>query len=207
MCLVFGAKFQHTTAFYPASNGMNESWNKSLKVALKSQENATDWLSNLSMVLLRAVVKEELECLAAEMTFEMSLRLPGEFFDPAYSILEPDPNHDSSSSSVFPLSERSDYAKWLSDFMNSLRYTQPKHPSNRRTYIDFRLHECSHVFVRIDSVRTPLQRPYSGPQLVLERHEKYFALDLNGKVNSVSIDRLKPCNFLELNLISPDDQE
>ena len=161
------------------------------------------------MVLLglRAIVKDELECSVAKMTFGMSLRLPGEFFDPANSIPEPDPNHDSSFSSVFPLSERSDYAKRLSDFMKSLRYIQPEHPSNRRTYIDSRLHECSHVFVRIDSVRTSLQRPYSGPHLVLERHEKYFALDLNGKVNGVSIDRLKPCHFLELNLQPPDNQQ
>ena len=98
----------------------------------------------------------------------MSLRLPGEFFNPANSMPGPDPNHDSSSSSVFPLSERSDYAKRLSDFMNILRFTQPKHPSNRRTYIDSRLHECSDVFARIESVRTPLQRPYSGPHLVLD---------------------------------------
>ena len=104
--------------------------------------------------------------LSCQDDFWNVLCLPGEFFDPANSIPEPDPNHDSSSSSVFPLFDRCDYAKRLSDCMNSLRYTRPKHPSNRRTYVDSRLHECSHVFVRIDSVRTPLQRPHR-PILIL----------------------------------------
>ena len=45
--------------------------------------------------------------------------------------------------------------------------------------------------MRVDSVRKPLQPSYKGLFNVLERAEKYFVLNVNGKRNSVSIDRLK----------------
>ena len=46
------------------------------------------------------------------------------------------------------------------------------------------------VYVRVDAAKSPLVRPYTGPFRVLERGEKFFILDLNGKRDSVSIDRL-----------------
>ena len=51
---------------------------------------------------------------------------------------------------------------------------------------------CSHVYVRNDAVRAPLQRPYLGPFLVLQRSDKYYVLDMKGRSDFVSIDRLKP---------------
>ena len=49
-----------------------------------------------------------------------------------------------------------------------------------------------HVFVRVDAHKYPLQAPYKGPFKVLERHVKYFKLDLGNRDDTVSIDRLKP---------------
>ena len=65
-----GAKIQHTTAYHPASNRMNERLNKSLKVVLKTQDNPQNWYHNLSSVFLRirAMVKEDIGCSAAELT-------------------------------------------------------------------------------------------------------------------------------------------
>ena len=37
-----------------------------------------------------------------------------------------------------------------------------------------------------------LQAPYDGPFQVLARADKYFTLDMKGRQDSVSIDRLKP---------------
>ncbi|GFW68895.1 hypothetical protein TNCV_2917941 [Trichonephila clavipes] len=44
-------------------------------------------------------------------------------------------------------------------------------------------------------LRRPLQ-PYDGPFKVLQRKDKVFFLDINGKRVSVSIDRCKPAFFL-----------
>ncbi len=54
--------------------------------------------------------------------------------------------------------------------------------------MDNSLHSTSHVFVRHDAVRKPLQQPY----LVLDRSAKFFTLDIKGRKDTVSIDRLKP---------------
>ena len=73
--------------------------------------------------------------------------------------------------------------------MNSLRYTVPRHPKKQTTYVDPLLFRCSQVFIRIDSVKSPLQRPYSGPHFVLERHDKYFVIEKDGDTDTVAIDR------------------
>ena len=80
--------------------------------------------------------------------------------------------------------------------MSSLRYTVPRHPKKQQTYVYPLLFRCSHVFVRIDSVKSPLQRPYSGPHFVLERHDKYFVIEKDGHTDTVTIDRSKPA-FVE----------
>ncbi|GFX34116.1 hypothetical protein TNCV_1698642 [Trichonephila clavipes] len=59
-----------------------------------------------------------------------------------------------------------------------------------------RLLEATHVFLRRDMLRRPLQQPYDGPFKVLQRKDKVFFLDINGKRVSVSIDRCKPAFFL-----------
>ena len=58
------------------------------------------------------------------------------------------------------------------------------------------LHSSSHVFVRNDAVRKPLQPPYRGPFAVIRRNDKFFTIDINGKLENVSLDRIKPA-FLE----------
>ncbi|GFX75586.1 peptidase A2 domain-containing protein [Trichonephila clavipes] len=55
---------------------------------------------------------------------------------------------------------------------------------------------ATHVFLRRDMLRRPLQQPYDGPFKVLQGKDKVFFLDINGKRVSVSIDRCKPAFFL-----------
>ena len=58
------------------------------------------------------------------------------------------------------------------------------------------LHSSTHVFLRDDTVKRPLQPPYRGPFQVLRRSGKFFTIDVKGKHENVSIERLKPA-FLE----------
>ncbi|TRY81079.1 hypothetical protein TCAL_14470 [Tigriopus californicus] len=67
------------------------------------------------------------------------------------------------------------------------------------------LESCTHVYERIDSVKLPLQRPYSGPYMVLERHSKYFCIQQRGIPDNVSRDRLKPA-FQVDSVLSPEDE-
>ena len=53
------------------------------------------------------------------------------------------------------------------------------------------LDTCTHVFVKVDAKKGPLYPHYEGPFIIVEKRPKYFVLLVNGRVNSVSIDRLK----------------
>ena len=45
------------------------------------------------------------------------------------------------------------------------------------------------------AIRKPLQPPYDGPYKVLQRTEKYFVVEVKGKQDSISLDRLKPAHL------------
>ena len=122
-------------------------------------------------------------CAAFEMALGTSIRPPGEYFENLTPVELSEEN------TVQPSSQ---YAKTFCSFMNSLRYTVPRHPKKQPTYVDPLLFRCSQVFVRIDNVKSPLQRPYSGPHFVLERHDKYFVIKKDGHLDTVTNDRLKP---------------
>ena len=51
---------------------------------------------------------------------------------------------------------------------------------------------CTHVFIRHDAVRKPLQQPYDGPFLVTKCTDKHFTIQRNNHEEVVSVDRLKP---------------
>ncbi len=54
---------------------------------------------------------------------------------------------------------------------------------------------CTHVFVRHDAVKKPLQQPYDGPYEVLKRNDKFYTVDIKGRHDTVSLDRLKPAHI------------
>ncbi|GFW07525.1 integrase catalytic domain-containing protein [Trichonephila clavipes] len=84
----------------------------------------------------------------------------------------------------------------LKSHVQSLHPKPPKHHSKRPVFIHPGLLEATHVFLCRDMLRRPLQQPYDGPFKVLQRKDKVFFLDINGKRVSVSIDRCKPAFFL-----------
>ena len=78
---LLGAKRLRNTAYHPISNGLMEQFHRQLKASLKCQPIPNNWVSALPMILLgiRTALKEDLHCSAAELVYETSLRLPGEF--------------------------------------------------------------------------------------------------------------------------------
>ena len=178
-----------TTAYHPQANGMIERFHRQLKAALKAQPLPESWTEYLPLVLLgiRSAIKEDLHYSPAELVYGTTVRLPGEFFSTPNSL---------------SLSESSDYVTRLKCYMRSLPLTSVRPPSPRYTHVD-NLLSSSHVFIRRDSVKRPLQRPYDGPYKVLERTDKYYVIDVNGTRDTISVDRLKPAHIDKTNTALP----
>ena len=175
---LLGTERIRTTAYHPASNGLVERFHRQLKSALKAHENS-NWSETLPLVLLgiRTCLKADMQCSAAEMVYGTTLRLPGEFFTPRSSVSIGAPT----------------YVQRLSEYMRTLSpaLTRIQH---RQVALRRELSTCSHVFIRFDSVRKPLQQPYEGPFRVISRHDKTFKVERHGRVEVISVDRLKPAH-------------
>lgn len=178
---MIGSKQLSTTAYHPASNGMIERLHRTLKAAIKC--HATNcWVDVLPTTLLglRSTYKADIKGTPAEMVYGTALRLPGDFFtEPKGKFNNP-----------------SELLNTLRNNMKNFRAIQASNHSSTRVYVNRDLQTCSHVFLRDDTVRAPLQRPYQGPYKVMHRYAKYFTIEKNGKEINVSIDRLKPA-YLE----------
>ncbi len=178
---VLGTKRLRTTAYHPQANGLVERFHRQLKGALKCHKPQDQWTEALPWALLgiRSAVKEDSKCTAAEMVYGSSLRVPGEFVQPC----TPDTIMDPAA-----------YAACLRSIMATLSPASSRRTPPTSTYFPAALDSCTHVFVRRDSVKRPLQPPYDGPFQVISRTPKYYHLAMRGKVDTVSVDRLKPAH-------------
>uniref|UniRef100_A0A1X7VKM7 Reverse transcriptase n=1 Tax=Amphimedon queenslandica TaxID=400682 RepID=A0A1X7VKM7_AMPQE len=169
-----------TTSYHPQANGWVERFHRQLKAALKTH-TGTSWTESLPLVLLgiRTALKGDLHCTAAELIYGMSLRLPGEFFSPSAAPVAPDET----------------YITRLKQYVRTLHAVPTRTHSSHTSFIDNSLFSTSHVFIRRDSAKRPLEQPYDGPFKVLSRSDKHFIVDINGKQDAVSIDRLKAAHL------------
>ena len=171
-----------TTSYRPQCNGLVERFHRHLKAALKCHPHPGAWNAMMPLVLLgiRASLREEFQCSSAELVYGTTLRLPSEFFQPPPSMPS------------VPV-----YVQFLRDVLQNIRPSAvgPRQ-SNRPVYVPKDLSTCDFVYIRTDSVRKPLQPPYTGPFRVLKRADKHFTVDVKGKADQVSIDRLKPAYAL-----------
>ena len=178
---MIGCKRSRTTSYHPQTNGMVERFHRHLKSAIKAQPNPNAWMDTLPLILLgiRTSLKQDINSTAAEMVYGTTLRLPGEFI------------HSSSSTSL------SDTSEFLTQLKTHFRTLQPILPRLQLPHssIPHALSTATHVFVRHDAVKKPLQPPYDGPYLVIKRTDKHFTLNINGRNDTVSIDRLKPAHI------------
>lgn len=175
---LLGVSRHQTTSFNPEANGLVERSHRSLKQALMTRLTGDDWVSQLPWVLLglRTTPKEGLTHSAAEMTYGEAIAVPGEFFP--------------SSGSAEELTG-TELAR-VREVVGKFAPCRPTRTNQREAYIPKSLFETKYVFVRHDSYKPPLTPPYKGPFLVLRRNDKAFQLEINGRPDWVSIDRLKP---------------
>ncbi|XP_064479126.1 uncharacterized protein LOC135392340 [Ornithodoros turicata] len=175
---LLGTTRLRTTAYHLASNGLVERLHRHLKQALMARGTPQHWTENLPLVLLgiRAALKPDIQCSSAELVYGTTIRLPADMFQ----------------ASPLPPDAPSDYVRRLQSTFSHLHPTATRPPPPSSGYVPKALSEASHIFLRVDRLRRALQAPYSGPHKVLRHGTKTLVIDLNGKPETVSIDRTKP---------------
>jgi hypothetical protein len=172
-CSTWGSQHITTTAFHPQSNGMVERSHRQLKDALRARLAGTQWYHHLPWVLLglRAAPKDVGGTSSAELVFGCPPSLPGEFLTAG---------------------EKAPHI-----FTQHLQQRPPVQP-RRLTYAQAAckppaaLLAAPFVYVRRGGSLPPLTPPYAGPYRVLESGPKTFLIDIGGKSETISVDRLKP---------------
>ncbi|BHF59101.1 hypothetical protein SprV_0100205600 [Sparganum proliferum] len=166
-----------TTAYHPAANGMVERFHRQLKASLRAADDPEKWTDHLPLVLLgiRSSLKSDLACSAAGLVFGATVRRPGQMISPTPRVAVEDPTN---------LLHR------LRQFLRTLSPVPPR-PSVSESYLEKDLATCSHVSLRCDRVRRPLEPPYDGPFRVISRGTKNFRIQRGTREEVVSVDRLK----------------
>ncbi|XP_026666981.1 uncharacterized protein LOC113463941, partial [Ceratina calcarata] len=127
-------------------------------------------------------VETDLQASAAEMLYGTTLRVPGEFF-----ISEDTPAPDPQI-----------FVEMFQQHMLQVRSVPAAHYEKRKVFAHKVLYSCTHVFVRVDAVRKPLEQPYEGPYKVISRaRDNVFIVNVNGTHVSITTERLKPA-FVEV---------
>ena len=177
---LLGITLHHTTAYHPQANGLVERFHRHLKTSLRARLTGPQWAQELPWVLLgiRTAPKEDLGCSSAELVYGAPVTVPREFF-PAHTS---QPNHNSE-------------LQRLREQVQALVPIPTSHHGITPISIPPDLQHSQYVFIRRDSHRTPLQRPYEGPFKVLQPGEKNFTIDIGGRKDTVSVDRLKPAHI------------
>ncbi|XP_014779480.1 uncharacterized protein LOC106875744 [Octopus bimaculoides] len=159
---------------------MVERFHRQLKAALRATPDPQSWTEFLPIVLLgcRIAVKTDLGFSSAELLYGTILALPG-------TMLTPD-----NSSRPNPTS----YVTRLRSYFSSL---SPMHPRDQTipSHVPPDIDKWTHIFVQDDSVKGPIVSPYKGPFRVLLRIAKSFSLDIDGRAETVSVDRLRRAHF------------
>ena len=163
----------------------------SVEWRLKAHMDLSHWSEKLPLVLLgiRSALKEDLHCTSAKLVYRTNLLLPGKFFNSTGHTDTPDP---------------ASYVAQLKVSMLRLRGSPVRKQSQRKTYISKDVVCATHVFVWHDAIFKLLQPPHDGPYRVLKPANKHYTVDIAGRPEDVSLDRLKPTS-LESDLVTDVD--
>lgn len=169
-----------TTSYHPQANSLIERAHRTIKSAIMARKQS--WIDALPIVLLgiRAAPNDSGYSPFTAVTGS-SLLLPRPMI--SQESLE---TEEFNNESIKRLSKE----MHLYNFSNNLSLSN--HHGTPKSYIPANLNKCSHVWLRVDRVRRPLEVPYSGPFEVIDRKPKFFIIKTLTKEETVSIDRLKP---------------
>ena len=166
-----------TTSYHPQMNGIIERTHRTLKAAIMARKQ--NWIDALPIVLLgmRNMPNDE-NFSPAEAVTGTSFLLPKPIID----------------QEIPPVTNSR--IKMLAQEMLKLDtklISEGRIHSTPKSFIPLELKSCTHVWLRVDRVRRPLEAPYSGPYKVTQRTNKFFSIQTSsGEEIQVSIDRLKP---------------
>ncbi|KAJ8416451.1 hypothetical protein AAFF_G00357390 [Aldrovandia affinis] len=174
-----GVRLHHTTAFHPQANGLCERFHRSMKAALRASLKDDSWTDRLPWVLLglHTAPKEDLQSSSAELVFGQALRVPGDFI--------PEPTTPWVVSSQRPA---------LLNKANAFKPVPTSQHGLPRAWIPTDLSTAQYVFIHHNAHRSPLKPPYDGPFRVMETGDKTFIVDVGGKPERITVDRLKPAH-------------
>ncbi|GFU75691.1 retrovirus-related Pol polyprotein from transposon 17.6 [Trichonephila clavipes] len=173
---LLGVQKCRTTGYHPQANGKIGELHRPLKSAIKC--HATErWTEVFPIILLglRASLKEDILCTPAELVFGTTIRLPGEMFDSS----KPD----------------DDVVNFVSKLSLTCNHSTLNHQNTMANFQFLSIQDCwkQHMFFFVETFYVVR---FNNPFKVLQRKDKVFFLDINGKRVSVSIDRCKPAFFL-----------
>ena len=163
-------------------NGLVERFHRTMKAALKAR--LTESTGSMSYhgcysdyVLLQRMIAHSS---SAELVYGELLIVPGTFI----------------TSNTIP---------WIPAYVNRPAIPTTSHGRCTSNSIHSQLKTSQFVFVRHDSHRTPLTRPYPGPYRLISHGEKKFTIQMGSKEERISIDRLKPahCDMDRVHLACP----
>lgn len=162
-----------TSAFNPRANGLVERQHLTLKSALIAKSHEGSWLRNLPFVLLgmRTAHKVDLKTSSAEMLYGQELKLP--------ASISPDPGN----------SEK--LLEQMRNFSENIKARPTRVAEPSEPLIPKALQTCTHVMVRIDSVRKPLDPRYHGPYPIIKRNRYTYSIKTPNGDEDISISRLK----------------
>ena len=161
---------------------MVERYHHQLKAAIMAHESPNPWTITLPAVLLgaRSAVKELLGKSPAEIVYGTTLRLPGEF---------------SHKYNVDAHTDLENYSDKLRVAMSRLRPCPPRDSAQNNIFQYKEIDTCSHVFLRLVAIAPPLTASYDGPYKVIMKSGREMKILVKGKVETVSLDRIKTAHL------------
>ena len=87
------------------------------------------------------------------------------------------------------------YSDKLRMAMSRLRLCPPRDSTQNNIFQFKEIDTCSHVFLRRIAIAPPLTAPYDGPYKAIVRSGRVMKILVKGKVETVSLDRVKPAHL------------